>query len=113
MIFRCVSLCVFSVLSACWMDQSSYLSERLRFEDRDGDGFTPNDGDCNDDDPMFHPDADEICDDRDNNCDYLIDEYPVIGPVWYIEGESGCMDQAIVSCTEPTVPFVTTAESCD
>ena len=47
----------------------------VRNQDADGDGYTPNDGDCNDSDPSFSPGADEICDDgNDNNCDGLIDE---------------------------------------
>ena len=47
--------------------------------DRDGDGFTESEGDCNDDDPQIHPDAMEICGDGiDNNCDGNIDEGCII-----------------------------------
>jgi hypothetical protein len=37
-------------------------------------GFTDVDGDCDDLDPQAHPDAEEVCDDVDNNCDGTIDE---------------------------------------
>ena len=43
-------------------------------EDRDGDGYTEDNGDCNDDDPDIHWDAEELCDDDvDNDCDGAVD----------------------------------------
>jgi hypothetical protein len=43
--------------------------------DHDGDGFTENQGDCNDDDVSIHPSAIEVEDDGiDNNCDGQVDE---------------------------------------
>jgi len=42
-------------------------------EDRDGDGWTTADGDCNDNDATIHPGAEEGCDNRDHNCDGVID----------------------------------------
>ena len=58
------------------------------YEDYDGDGFGGEaaegyevpagyvelGGDCDDEDPTVHPEADEICDHVDNNCDGSIDE---------------------------------------
>ena len=42
--------------------------------DDDGDGFSENDGDCDDNDPNVHPDAQEVCDDNiDNNCNGATD----------------------------------------
>jgi hypothetical protein len=41
--------------------------------DADGDGFTAA-NDCDDDDPLVNPDAAEICDDIDNDCDGDIDD---------------------------------------
>ena len=42
-------------------------------EDKDGDGFL-SDEDCDDSDPARHPNASEICDGLDNNCDGQSDE---------------------------------------
>jgi len=42
-------------------------------DDLDGDGFTPADGDCDDDNRMTWPGATELCDGEDNDCDGQID----------------------------------------
>lgn len=42
-------------------------------KDQDGDGFTPNQGDCDDTNAEVNPNAVEVCDDNiDNNCDNVI-----------------------------------------
>ncbi len=43
-------------------------------DDQDGDEVTVAQGDCNDQDPSVHPNATELCDLKDNNCDDVIDE---------------------------------------
>jgi len=42
--------------------------------DRDGDGYSPSTGDCNDESAAINPGAVEVCDQLDNNCDEGIDE---------------------------------------
>ena len=39
--------------------------------DNDGDGFSPNEGDCDDTNPERHPGASDRCDGMDRNCDGL------------------------------------------
>jgi hypothetical protein len=43
-------------------------------DDGDGDGFTPEEGDCADFDPTIFPGAVEICNELDDNCNFIIDE---------------------------------------
>jgi len=43
--------------------------------DNDNDGFSPNQGDCDDTDPSVHPNADEVCgNNRDDDCNEIIDD---------------------------------------
>jgi hypothetical protein len=42
--------------------------------DGDGDGRTPCDGDCDDEDPGVVPGAAEVCNDRDDDCDGRVDQ---------------------------------------
>ncbi|MBI2473967.1 putative metal-binding motif-containing protein [Candidatus Uhrbacteria bacterium] len=43
-------------------------------EDADGDGWTVEDGDCDDTNSFVHPGAQEVCDLADNDCDGTVDE---------------------------------------
>jgi hypothetical protein len=45
-----------------------------RDKDLDGDGFSPNQGDCSDLDPARFPGAEETCNQVDDNCDSRVDE---------------------------------------
>ncbi len=58
--------------------------------DLDGDGFDTAGGDCDDSDPAVYPNADEICDSKDNDCDGLEDDRDpdaVDVPVWYLDAD--------------------------
>ena len=110
---RMLGLSVLFVIG-CWMDDTPYVERRAYFTDQDGDGYTPNDGDCDDGESMIHPDADEICDGVDNNCDGLLDEEPVLGQQWYVDlDDDGCLDDAVLTCWEPLVPSSESPENCD
>jgi hypothetical protein len=87
------------------------------FADADGDGFgvdpaTPAcevgagesraNGDCDDADAGIHPEAAELCDGIDQDCDDAVDE-DVQGIVWYVDGDGdGYGDATIEACTQPS-----------
>ncbi len=101
------------------------------FVDGDGDGFgdeagpavcdlpengTREDGDCDDDDAAIHPDAAELCDGLDNDCDGLRDEDDADdAATWYADSDGdgfGDPSSTTLACTEP-IGFVVDASDCD
>ena len=98
----------------CWMDQDSYYETATLLLDQDQDGYTINDGDCNDLDPMIHPDADEICDEVDNDCNDLIDDEPVSGDRWYYDDDNdGCAESWTLFCENPESGYEESSGDCD
>ena len=84
------------ILSIGWFTKEVYLYENLAPTDslcsidNDGDGYgygdnCPFGADCNDDDPLIHPGAVEVCDGIDNNCDSQIDEG--VGIIFYRDAD--------------------------
>jgi hypothetical protein len=80
--------------------------------DADGDGYT-SDIDCDDGDPTIHPDAVEVCDGTDNDCDGEIDEDG--DTIWYADADGdGYGDPASTQtgCGQPS-GYVATGDDCD
>lgn len=88
--------------------------------DDDGDGFTEEDGDCNDANPDIKPFSDEICDFFDNDCDGLIDDEDdsLIAnstTTFYADNDrDGYGDDAVnVNVCLPPAGYVDVAGDCD
>ena len=64
---------------------------------------------------MENPDADEICDWEDNNCNGILDDNAIDGTIWYIDSDSdgfGSAASTISSCTQP-VGYASNTNDCD
>ena len=72
--------------------------------DEDGDGFEV-DVDCNDLDPAINPDATEVCDGEDNDCDGTTDEDDAAdAPTWYADADNdefGDANNTTAACEQP------------
>jgi hypothetical protein len=83
--------------------------------DYDGDGFTA-DVDCNDNDAAIHPEAAEICDGLDNNCDSSIDGADAEGAAtYYADLDTDGYGGSAISTTQCDMPsgYVDNSDDCD
>ena len=80
------------------------------------DGYLPTDGDCDDADPAVNPDAIEICDGVDDDCDGTVDGSDATdAPTWYTDADGdGYGDAATgsVQC-DPDGTDVSDGSDCD
>ena len=82
---------------------------------RPGDGYIAKAGDCNDSNPLIHPNAEENCDNVDEDCDGLVDDN--VGSAWWPDadgdgyGDPGS-DGIRLRCDQPT-GYVDNGTDCD
>ena len=82
--------------------------------DEDGDGFT-GDEDCDDNDAAVNPDAEELCDGVDNNCDEVIDTDATDLSTFYADADGdgyGVAAYTVEACEAPE-GYTTQTEDCD
>ena len=87
---------------------------RVSIEDADFDGV-PTELDCDDDNPFVSPDAAEICDGIDNDCNGIIDDAVDEGNTYYADQDGdgfGNPDDSVVACDQPD-GYAALADDCD
>ncbi len=111
-------------------DEAGALGERTFYTDADNDGFgdsgasvtacelpagaVANADDCDDTKGTINPDASEICDTLDQNCNAVIDEDPTDAKTYYLDADQdGAGGKATTEgCAAPT-GYVATSTDCD
>jgi hypothetical protein len=83
-------------------------------KDKDCDGFTPADGDCDDDDPAVYPGAPEYCGSGDSSCDGPLDQEPcfVFEAEVCTTGTSTCSATGRSECLSADRIHVIPSEAC-
>ena len=114
------------------VDESEATDAPTWYSDDDGDGFgdpgqaataceppaghVEDAGDCDDGDPDVHPDAAELCDGVDNDCDGVVDDDDAEdAAIWYADGDGdgyGDVSTTADACMQP-VGYVATSGDCD
>ena len=97
---------------ACGGDNDDQNTEL--YVDVDMDGFSEEEGDCNDNDSEINPNATDICDGVDNNCDGQIDE-DLETLTYFIDNDNdgfGDINNSIQSCVEVD-GYVSNSDDCD
>ena len=79
-------------------------------------GFVGDDADCDDGLSSINPDADEVCDGDDNDCDGTTDEDDAVDALtWYADGDGdgfGDAESPTVACDQPS-GYVADDSDCD
>ena len=83
--------------------------------DEDGDGFTENEGDCNDSNDQIYPGQSETCDGLDQDCDGVVDEDSTDDVPWYGDNDGdgqGDNSDVVMACAPPA-GYVAAFGDCD
>ena len=99
-----------TLIGSCFLEPPLPTCTEL---DLDSDGFTTS-FDCDDQDAEVNPDAVEVCNQMDDNCDGQIDEGLTVVR-YYFDGDGdgyGVPDPSVVDCSQPS-GYVLTFDDCD
>ena len=80
-------------------------------------GYVGNSDDCDDGNVDIHPNATEVCNGIDDNCDGALDDTtdPTVAPTWYLDSDGdgdGDVSQTLTQCTMPST-HVDNTDDCN
>ncbi len=84
------------------------------YDDLDADGWIACE-ECDDGDAEVRPDADEVCNTRDDDCDGAIDDDAIDAGTWHPDADGdgfGDLGESLAACAEPE-GYVVEATDCD
>ncbi len=110
LLVRVVGFNAYSALNGISTIKNIVVDGSVSLADEDGDGYTI-DIDCNDTDAAINPDATEICNGIDDNCNGDIDEG--VGTIWYADADSDTYGDAAVTTIACAVPVGYVADNTD
>jgi len=114
------------------IDEATAIDALTWYEDSDADGFgnanttaqaceqlpgyVADSTDCDDSTAAVNPEADEVCDSQDNNCDGVMDEEGAIdATAWYLDadGDGYGAGDAVYTCLAPSSEYSSVGMDCD
>jgi hypothetical protein len=114
------------------LDNDDALDASTWYGDVDGDGYGGEDStttactqpsgyeasatDCDDSDAAVHPDASELCNGIDDDCDGALDEEPVDASTWYGDADSdgyGSSGSGVLEACEQPSGYQASDDDCD
>ena len=81
-------------------------------------GYVNNADDCDDGNVDVHPNATEVCNSIDDNCDGALDDTtdPTVAPTWYLDSDGdgyGDASQTLIQCTMPSTHVANSSDCND
>lgn len=102
------------LLLACLVNDSLYRQRIEETSDDDGDGVTQ-EFDCDDEDPAVYPNATEVCDGIDQDCNGKVDDDAVDATEWFADDDGdgyGAPLSPVIACSSPG-GAAANADDCD